>query len=154
MAKFNLELPTEELNEFKRIYDNADEIFAEMTKAGAEVVLDNVKASAPKNLGNYAKLTRSYRTPTNGGINTKVIISGYIPFKGNRTSFSRRGRKGSDVYTTTQGIPADFLANVFEYGRRGAPFPKRPFFRKAFKKAQITAKMLEAQKKASGGLLE
>ena len=33
-------------------------------------------------------------------------------------------------------------------------FPKKPFVRKAFKKKEIEAAMLEAQSKASGGLLD
>ena len=53
-----------------------------------------------------------------------------------------------------KGIPVDFLAMVYEYGRSGYPFPKKPFFRKAWNKGKIEQAMLEAQKRASGGLLD
>ena len=155
MAKFKMELPKEIMSDFQKIYKNSDQIFGEMTKAGAEVVLNNVKASAPHpDIGSHAKLSRTYKTPSDDGINTKVYFSGYIPFKGNRKTFVRRGRKGGKVYTTTKGIPVEFLALVYEYGRSGASFPKRPFFRKSFKKSQIESAMMTAQKKASGGLLD
>lgn len=155
MAKFKMELPTDIMKDFQRIYDNADEIFGEMTKAGAEVALNNIKATAPNaELASHAKLTRTYKTPSDQGIATKVYFSGYIPFKGNRRYFVRRGRKGGKVYRSTKGVPAEFLALVYEYGRSGAPFPKKPFIRKAFKKSQIESAMLEAQKRASGGLLD
>ena len=153
MAKFNLELPDAIMKDIEKIYNNSDEIFGEMTKAGAEVVLNNVRSTAPTVIVHFAKTSKTYKTPSDGGINTKVYFSGYLPFKGNRTSFTRSGRSGKS-YTTNKGIPVDFLANIYEYGRSGAPFPKHPFFRKAFNKAMIEQAMLKAQKQASGGLLE
>ena len=155
MAKYKMELPTEIMKDFQKIYDNSEQIFGAMTKAGAETVLQTVKATAPNSdIASHAKLTRTYKTPSDDGINTKVYFSGYIPFKGRRRSFARRGRKGGRVYTTTKGIPVDFLAMVYEYGRSGYPFPKKPFFRKAWNKGKIEQAMLEAQKRASGGLLD
>ncbi len=149
MARFEMQLPTEIMKDFQKIYDNSEKIFGEMTKAGAEVAMQNVKASVPRSsMASYVKLSRTYKTPTDDGINTKVYFSGYMPFKGNRKTFSRNG------YVTTKGIPVAFLAQVFEYGRSGNPFPKKPFFRKSFKKAMIEKAMLDAQKKASGGLLD
>ena len=155
MAKYKMELPTDIMKDFQKIYNNSEQIFGEMTKAGAETVLQTVKATAPNSdIASHAKLTRTYKTPSDDGINTKVYFSGYIPFKGRRRSFARRGRKGGRVYTTTKGIPVDFLAMVYEYGRSGYPFPKKPFFRKAWNKGKIEQAMLEAQKRASGGLLD
>lgn len=155
MAKYKMELPTDIMKDFQKIYDNSEQIFGEMTKAGAETVLQTVKATAPNSdIASHAKLTRTYKTPSDDGINTKVYFSGYIPFKGRRRAFARRGRKGGRVYTTTKGIPVDFLAMVYEYGRSGYPFPKKPFFRKAWNKGKIEQAMLEAQKRASGGLLD
>lgn len=155
MAQFQVTLPDDVIKEFKKVHDNTEEIFGAMTKAGAEVAMSNVKASVPKaEMANHVKLTRTYRTPTDGGINTKVYFSGYLPFKGNRKTFSRRGRSGGKVYTTDRGIPVDFLAQVYEYGRSNRPFPKKPFFRRSFNKASIEKAMLKAQKEASGGLLE
>lgn len=154
MARFKAELPTDIMRDIQRISDNTDEILGEMTKAGAEVVMQNVKANAPSNIANHVRLTRTYKTPSDGGINTKVYVSGYIPFSDpNRKVFTRKGGSGKS-YTTTEGVPADFLANLYEYGRSTAPFPKHPFFRKSFKKAEIKAAMLKAQERASGGILK
>lgn len=139
MASFELELPKEIMDDIKKIYDNSDKIFGGMTKAGAETVLENVKANVPsswrgsnimKNIG----LTNTYKTPSDDGINTKVIISGY--------------------FNNSRGVrtPAPLVANVFEYG--STKQSKQPFFRKSFKKAQIEKVMLKAQKELSGGILE
>lgn len=150
---FKVELPAEIMRDINKIYNNADEIFGEMTRAGAEVVEANMKNNAPDKLKAYVKTTKTYKTPSDDGINTKVIVKGYIPFSDpNRKSFSRKGGNG-DTYDSTEGVPAEFLANLYEHGRSTAPFPKKPFVRKSFKKKEIEAAMLEAQAKASGGIL-
>lgn len=144
MAKFELQLPKEIIQDVQKIYDNSEKIFGEMTKAGAELVLSNVKANMPPSLknsdfANHVFLSKQYFTPSDDGINTKVMISGYF--------INHNGIK----------TPAPLVANIFEYGRspdsRGGEFQKRPFFRKSFKKTQIEAAMYAAQKKTSGGLL-
>lgn len=151
---FKLELPTEIIKDIEKVYKNTDEMLGEMTRAGAEVVEANMREGAPDVLKNYVKTTRTYRTPSDGGINTKVIVKGYIPFSDpNRKGFTRKGG-GGDSYTTDKGVPAEFLANLYEHGRSTAPFPKKPFVRKAFKKKEIEEAMLRAQAKASGGLLD
>ena len=141
MAKFQLELPTEIMKDFQKIYNNADEIFGEMTKAGAEVVEHNIRANVPKSIQNSnmmrcLKITKTYKTPSDDGINTKVGFYGYFQNKDGKT------------------VPAPLVANVFEYGRSNLPFPKQPFMRKSFRKGDIEQAMLKAQKKASGGLLD
>lgn len=141
MARFEMQLPTGIMKDIQKIYDNADEIFGEMTKAGAEVVNDNIRANVPQAIRNSKmmsclKTTRVYKTPSDDGINTKVGFYGYFENKDGKT------------------VPAPLVANVFEYGRSNAPFPKQPFMRKSFKKGDIEKAMLKAQKRASGGLLE
>jgi hypothetical protein len=153
MAKFVLELPDSLIKDFQYIYDNSDRIFGAMTQAGAEVVEKNMKANAPSKIERFVKVSRTYRTPSDDGINTKVYVSGYMPFSGNRTSFTRKGGNGEN-YTTTEGVPADFVAQIYEYGRSNLPFPKKPFMRKAFKKKEIEEAMLKAQIRESGGLLD
>lgn len=154
MARFSMELPTEIMKDFEKINGNAERIFEEMTKAGAETAAANVRATAPnKDIASHVRVSVTYKTPSDGGVNTKVYFSGYIPFKGNRKTFQRRGNGGT-VYKTTKGVPAAFLAQLYEYGRSTAPFPKKPFFRKAFNRQKIEAAMLDAQKKASGGILK
>lgn len=155
MAQFRATLPDAVINEFKKIHDNTEEIFGSMTKAGAEVAKRNMIANVPNpDLADHVKITRTYKTPTDGGINTKVYISGYLPFRGNRKGFARRGRKGGQIYVTDKGVPADFVALIYEYGRSDRPFPKKPFLRRSFDKKSIEDAMIEAQKNASGGLLE
>lgn len=139
MARFEMQLPTEIMKDIQKIYDNTEEIFGEMTKAGAEVAHQNILAGVPasfrnSNIMGCLKITRVYRTPSDDGINTKVGFYGYfINEDGKRT-------------------PAPLVANVFEYG--SSKFTKQPFLRKAFSKGKIEQAMLEAQRRASGGLLE
>ena len=121
---FNLELPTEIMRDMQRIYDNADEIFGEMTKAGAEVVNHNIIANVPQSIKDSKmmdclKVTKVYKTPSDDGINTKVGFYGYFENKDGKI------------------VPAPLVANVFEYGRSSAPFPKHPFLRKSFKKRRL-----------------
>lgn len=141
MAKFNMELPNDIMKDFQKIYNNSEKIFGEMTQAGAEVVEKNIRANVPKGIRNSEmmknlKITRVYKTPSDDGINSKVGFYGYFKDKDGRIK------------------PAPLVANVFEYGRSDAPFPKHPFLRKSFKKSEIEKAMLDVQKKASGGLLE
>lgn len=148
MARFKQELPNDIIKQVDKLEKNTEKMLEEMTQAGAKVTMQQVKASAPSGLGQYVKMTRSYKTPSDDGINTKVIISGYMPFKPPRKTFSRGngGRLGKQ-YATTKGVPADFIAILYEYGRSTSPFPKKPFFRKSFKKGQIEKAMEQAQKK-------
>lgn len=149
MAKFQLELPNDIMSDIKRLHDNTDKMLEEMTRAGAKVAMDKIKATVPvPEMASHVKLSKTYKTPSDNGINTKVYFSGYLPFSDpNRKYFSRRGRKGSQVYSTDKGVPVDFLAQVFEYGRSTNPFPKRPFVRSAFNPNTITKVMLEVQGK-------
>lgn len=139
MAMFEYRLPDEVLKDLEKIYKNSDKIFGGMTKAGAEVTLKNVKANAPESwkksqIMNNIGISKIYKTPTDGGINTKVMISGYFT--------NHRGVK----------TPAPLVANVFEYG--STKFNKKPFFRRSFKKNQIENAMLKAQKELSGGIID
>ena len=141
MAQFKMELPKDIMEDIQKISDNADEIFGAMTRAGAEVVEQNIRANAPKAVKDSAmmnnlKITKTYKTPSDDGINTKVGFYGYFQGKDGRT----------------HAAPA--VANVYEYGRSSSPFPKQPFMRKSFRKDEIEDAMLKAQKDASGGLLD
>ena len=145
MAKFKLKLPTEVIKDIEFLSQNAKTIFGEMTKAGAEVAYNNIVRNVPAGmkqspeLMNCLHLTKVYETPTDNGINTKVLFDGY--------------------FTNENGVktPAPLVANVFEYGRsdesKHGGIVKQPFLRKSFNRNQITKAMLEAQKKASRGLL-
>ena len=139
MASFKMELPAEIIRDVQNLEKNADKIFGGMTKAGAEVALESVKANAPagwkdSEIMGCIGITRTYKTPSDDGINTKVIVSGYFT--------NKDGKK----------TPAPLVANVFEYG--SSKFPKQPFFRKSFRKGPIEAAMMKAQTELSGGVLE
>lgn len=146
MAKVKVELPTEVLKDIEFISQNAKNIFGKMTKAGAEVAYDNITKNVPAGMKQSAelmsclRLTKVYETPSDNGINTKVMFSGY--------------------FTNENGVktPAPLVANVFEYGRseesKHGGIIKQPFLRKSFNRSQITKAMLEAQKKESRGLLD
>ena len=141
MAKYVMELPNDIIEDFRKIYDDYDNIVGKMTRAGAEVVYHNIEANVPEaikksKMMGCLKITKTYKTPSDDGTNTKVGFYGYFQ--------SEDGKK----------VPAPLVANVFEYGRSNAPFPKHPFMRKSFKKNEIEQAMLKAQKEASGGLLE
>lgn len=141
MAKIIVDIDDSVLKDISYIDKQFDHIFGGMTKAGAEVVYKNVIANLPESLrssgfSSHVKLSKVYKTPSDDGINTKVMITGYF--------INKDGRK----------TPAPLVANMFEYGSTKKNYPKQPFFRKSFKKSQIMKAMEEEQKKLSGGLLD
>ena len=164
MARFTAEIGNEILKEMEKVHRDSEKIFGEMTRAGAERVAEITKANCPvEGLAKHVAISKTYKTPSDDGINTKVYFKGYMPFKGNRRKFVRRGRSGGAKYESTEGVPAAFVAQVCEYGTserftdmgeaRGQ-ISKRPFFRKSFRKQDIEKAMLEAQKNESGGILK
>ena len=141
MAKLVIDIDDSVLKDISYIDKQFDHIFGGMTKAGAEVVYKNVISALPEPLrssgfSSHVKLSKVYKTPSDDGINTKVMITGYF--------INKDGRK----------TPAPLVANMFEYGSDKRNYPKQPFFRKSFKKSQIMKAMEEEQKKLSGGLLD
>lgn len=139
MAKFNVELDSDLLKQFSYLEEHESEMFGEMTQAGAKTVENNVRRNAPASLKASAgfmsrlKVSKVYTTPSDDGINTKVLFSGYF------------------INENGQRVPAPLVANVFEFGRspssRGGRFKAQPFFRKSFNAAEIEAAMLEVQAK-------
>lgn len=135
MAQFVGELPTELIALFESLELNTQEMLGDMVKAGAEVARSNVEAKMPRALknglsgDNSIRITKVYKTPSDDGINCQVTISGYF--------INREGKK----------TPAPLVANLFEYGRSSSPYPKQPFFRQSFNKAQIEKAMLKEQEK-------
>ena len=131
MAGFNLELPTEIIGTINELYDNAENMMMEMTRAGAQVVYKNIHSNMKKSfkttrsLEKGLKITRSYKTKSDDGINTKVGFYGY----------------------DDDGIPIPLKALAREYGTsRGEK--KKPFMRKAFKDTSaITNAMLKVQER-------
>lgn len=134
MARFDAEMPAELLKLFDELGADAHKMLGEMTQAGAEVVLANVRANVPasfrgSDIMNCLKITRVYRTPSDDGVNSKVAFYG------------RFTNKAGEV------VPAELVCNVMEYGRSTSPFKKHPFMRKSFRKSEIEAAMQKVQDK-------
>lgn len=135
MAKMEVELPTELMKVFEELGEDTQKMLEEMTQEGAKTVLANVKANVPpsfhgSNIMQCLKMTNPYKTPSDGGINSKVAFYGYF--------MNHNGKKSYKV-------PAPLVCNLFEYGRSNSPYPRHPFMRKSFKKGQIEAAMMKVQ---------
>lgn len=135
MAKFKAELPLELIKQVEKLANgDASKMLEEMTQAGAEVAYNNVQSNMKKAFDDTERLekclvkSRVYRTQSDDGVNTKVAFYGYF--------VNKQGKK----------VPAPLVAMAREYGTsRGEA--KKPFLRKAFKKAEITQAMLKVQGK-------
>ena len=134
MARFNAELPNDIIKQIEELEGSTEKMLSEMTEAGAKIVFDNIKAGVPaawldSNIMSCLQITKTYKTPSDDGINTKVAFYGYF-----------KNEEGKIV-------PAPLVANVTEYGRSNSPYPKKPFLRKSFRKSHIEKAMLSVQKK-------
>ena len=134
MASFEEQLPTELMEQFEYLDKNTETMLKAMTREGAKKVLANVKTNVPASFGKSGimkclKLTRSYRTPSDDGVATKVAFYGYFQ--------NEDGKK----------TPAPLVCNLFEYGRSNSPYPKHPFMRRSFVSSEIEAAMKKAQDK-------
>ena len=131
MAGFNIELPSDIIQNMKDLADNTESMLEEMTQAGAEVVYKNIESNMKSSFKSTAslkkglKITKTYKTKSDGGINTKVGFYGY----------------------DDDGVPIPLKALAREYGTsRGEK--KKPFVRKAFKQTTaITDAMMKIQDK-------
>lgn len=132
MAKFKQELPNDLLKQFAKLEANTTKMLEEMTQEGAKTVLANIKANVPSSwsssaIMNCLKITKAYKTPSDNGVNTKIAFYGYF--------------NNSDGRNT----PAPLVASITEYGSSKHKYPKKPFMRKSFKKAQIESAMQKVQ---------
>lgn len=136
MAQLKFDLNNEVEKELKKLNKDVPEMMSAMVTAGADVVLKNIRANAPRGIKESPAMMkclgttrRAYRTPSDDSVNMKVGFAGYF-----------KNDKGETV-------PAPLVANVFEYGRSSSKFPKQPFMRKSFKKTAIQKAMEDEQKK-------
>ena len=139
MARYQSELPNDLIKELEGIYDNTFEMMGAMTKAGAEVVYKNVKSNMSKAfettgaLEKGLKITKTYRTKSDDGVNNYVGFYGYDP-------------DSKPTQRHPKGTPIPLIALAREYGTsRGEA--KKPFFRKSFKKKEIEQAMMQVQNK-------
>jgi hypothetical protein len=139
MAKFNEELPNDLIKEFEKLGDNCEDIFSEMTKAGADVVYKLIKINmsksfkTTKSLEKGLQITKVYKTPSDDGINTFIGFYGYDP----DSKPTKRHPKGT---------PIPLIAMAREFGSSSGE-AKKPFLRKSFKKKEIEQAMLKVQEK-------
>ena len=134
MAAFEEQLPTEIMEQFEFLDKNTETMLKEMTREGAKKVLANVKSNVPQSFRKSGimkclKLTRSYKTPSDDGINTKVAFYGYF-----NNEYGKR-------------TPAPLVCNLFEYGRSNSPYPRHPFMRRSFVSSEIESAMKKVQDK-------
>lgn len=134
MASFEEQLPTELVEQFEFLDKNTETMLKQMTREGAKKVLANVKSNVPQSFGKSGimkclKLTRSYKTPSDDGVATKVAFYGYFTNEdGKRT-------------------PAPLVCNLFEYGRSNSQYPRHPFMRRSFVASEIEAAMKKVEEK-------
>jgi len=148
MARFQIELPNDIIKEFEKLNQNSHKMLEEMTQAGAEVVYKNVKSNMKYSFSNsnelekYLKITKSYKTPSDGGVNTKIGFYGY--YKPESRTFSLTSKSGTTY--SYNGVPIPLIIRAREFGSSSGEI-KKPFFRKSFNKSQIEKAMLKAQEK-------
>ena len=134
MAAFDEQLPTELMEQFEFLDKSTDTMLKEMTREGAKKVLSNVKANVPTSFRESGimrclKLSRSYNTPSDDGVATKVAFYGYFD--------NEDGKK----------TPAPLVCNLFEYGRSNSPYPRHPFMRRSFVSSEIESAMRKVEDK-------
>lgn len=134
MARFEMELPNDLIKTFDKLNEETEKMIGEMTQAGAQVVLEEIKANAPasfrdSDIMKCLHITKVYKTPSDGGINTKIAFYGYF--------VNKRGVK----------TPAELVCNVMEYGRSDGKVKKHPFVRKSFNKKKIKSALEKTQDK-------
>ena len=134
MARFEASYPDELIKMFEKLEMDTEKMLGEMVEAGAGEAMKSVNAKMPRALKNMLKgdnvrLTRVYKTKSDGGINCQVMIDGY--------------------FINHNGIvtPAPLVANLFEYGRSNPEYPKQPFFRSSFNKGRIEKAMRKVQER-------
>lgn len=136
MARFTAEVATDVLKDLESRDQNAEKMMGDMVQAGAATVIGNVQAglgrsfASTRALLNGLGITKTYRTPSDGGINAKVGFFGYHP---------TQKWKGAPVALA-------LIAMAREYGSRSGE-AARPFFRKSFNKGAIDAAMTKVQER-------
>lgn len=160
MAKFKIELPNEIIKDFENLEINVENMFSDMTMAGAKVVKDRIETNArkvfknSKNILKGLKITKMYKTLSDGANNRKVAFYGYMPTKNGKTfkiSKMLKGKKNNKkAYKETyeyEGVPIPLVTMAREYGTSSGE-KKKPFLRPAFgSKKQISDAMMKAQEK-------
>lgn len=139
MARFEDGFAYDLIKEFEELGANCTEMFSEMVKAGAGVVYENVfrnmgeSFESTASLDNALKMTKVYKTPSDGGTNVHI---GFYGYKADSPKTDRHPK----------GTPIPLIAMAREYGTSSGE-DKKPFFRKSFKTAEIEQAMKRVQDK-------
>lgn len=136
MARFNAELPHDLIKVFDELETDAPEMMGKMVKAGATVVYNKIVKNLGKSFKRTGtllkglKVTKVYKTPSDGAINVHIGFYGYNADKKTKAH--------------PKGVPIPLIAMAREYGTKSGE-SKKPFLRKSFAKKDIEAAMLEVQ---------
>ena len=143
MAKFDAEIDNSIMQNMERLQLKSSDVFGEMVKAGADVVLRNIRSNMRSSFKSVRSLeaglgaTKVYKTPSDDGVNIKVGFRGYSP--------NHKTRKFNS------GVPIPLIAIAREKGTKRGEATK-PFFRKSFSKSAIEAEMKRVEPKLFEGI--
>ena len=153
MARFNSELPYELIKQFADLETSSEKMIEEMVAEGAKVVEKNIrhniigKFKDPSKLLEYLRVTRVYKTPSDGGINRKIAFYGYKSTKNGKSfKITKQLKGGNKQIYEYEGVPVPLIVAAREYGTSSGE-KKKPFIRKSFKKSEIEAEMKKVQDK-------
>lgn len=133
MARFSGDLENGIIRNMEKMAGGSKAVMRRMVDAGADVALRNMRSNMRSSFKTTRSLeqglgkTRVYDTPSDDGVAVKVGFRGY----------SQHRRTGK---FKSSGVPIPLIASARDRGSiRGEK--AKPFFRKSFNKAQITAAM-------------
>ena len=153
MARFNSELPNDLIKQFESLETSSEKMINEMVTEGAKVVEKNIrhnitgKFKNPSEILEYLRITKVYKTSSDGGTNRKIAFYGYKTIKYSESFKITKQLKGGKKQTYEyEGVPVPLIVAAREYGTSSGE-KKKPFIRKSFKKSEIEAEMKKVQEK-------
>lgn len=153
MARFNEELPYDLIKQFADLETSSEKMIEEMVDEGAKVVEKNIrhniigKFENPSEILEYLRITKVYKTPSDGGINRKIAFYGYKSTKNGKSfKITKQLKSGKKQTYEYEGVPVPLIVAAREYGTSSGE-KKKPFIRKSFKRSEIEAEMKKVQEK-------
>ena len=150
MAKMIMQFPDELMKQFEDMSRSCDDMFGDMTQAGAKVVYNNILNKMGMvfehqgNLKDYLKITKSYKSKYDDGINTKVAFYGYYKEGQKNFNITKVLKGGKKQKYSYNGIPVPLIVMAREFGSSRGEASK-PFVLPSFNQAQIREAMLKKQ---------
>lgn len=152
MARFNNELPYDLIKQFANLEKTSEKMMEEMVTKGAKVVEKNIghniigKFKETSKILEYLRVTKVYKTQSDGGINRKIAFYGYKPTKNGKSFKITKQLKTHKETYEYEGVPVPLIVVAREYGTSSGE-KKKPFIRKSFNKSEIEAEMKKVQEK-------